>query len=180
MSSIDGTALRVGDVCGLRPPTSASEQMVPFLSITINAAHVPSNDPLERVVLDFIAHTPREEIGYLWTCGRPAAMESVYPLLPNLRTLRSERTRLALVFPGPSSDGQYRFPPQGLRYVFLGPRLVTGGDWTPLTGFLSSSFHTSSINRFDLLEVIGPVNMRPEVEEDIRGSVREFSLVTPS
>ena len=165
--------LRIGDVDSLRSPTEADS----FLVITITAPH----DPIWKLLLSLLAHTPHEEIVYLRACGDfitpfggAEVVGSLYALLPNLRELYSKSMALLIIFSGPGAGGEDRYPSQSLRYVSL--ERMTLCDWTPLTYFLSFSPRASPSKRLDFLHVASRFRMGPEVEDVIRSSVREFSF----
>ena len=167
--SSDGcVALHVGDTGGLDPSTLVSKRVVPFIAITVNA---PSGDLPERIILSLIAHTPREEIVYLQTRGNPTAMENIYSQFPNLRALHSERVPLSAMFPKPTPNGDSRVPPL-LRHIFFERLVADGGDWTPLTTFVSR--RACSEKWLDSLEIISSSRMRREVVENIGTMVWDF------
>lgn len=179
-----GLLFHLGDGDNLRfhPPTLLSEPIVPFLVITV-ADQIFAQDSPEELFLGLIAHIPQEEIVYLRMYGSPMAIRSnpttmgrIYALLPNLKVLYFKLIHLYALFPEPRPNGTVWFPSQNLRYVFL-ERVLTGGDWTPLTTFLYFSFRTSSAKRLDFLQITGRTNMSREVEDDIRSSVQDLRHV---
>lgn len=167
--SSDGcVALHVGDTGGLDPSTLVSKRVVPFIAITVN---VPSGDLPERVILSLIAHTPREEIVYLQTRGNPTAMENIYSQFPNLKALHSERVPLSAVFPKLTPNGDSRIPPL-LQHIFFERLVADGGDWTPLTTFLSRRAYSKKW--LDSLEIISSSCMCREMAENIGTMVWDF------
>ena len=160
---------RVGDVGGLCPSTPVSERMVPFVAITINSLQAPPDNSRERIILDIIANIPLEEIVYLRTYGKPIAMKNIYPRLPNLRALHVGRIPLSAVFP---EQGEYNRVPPSLQHIFLEQVVVGGGDWTPLTTFLSR--RASPGKWLDSLEILNSSDMYPEDVGDIENAVRDF------
>lgn len=178
-ASGDVITFHIGNAGVLPRSTPLSQEMVSFVTIDIDNVHMPPDESPEETILTLMESTPLEEVTYLRTRGRPpAAMGKVYDLLPNLRMLHSEGIRLSSVFPEPTRSGEDRYPSPSLRHVFLS-RIMTGGDWTPLTTFLGWSFRTSSEKRLDSLEIVSTTRMSPEVQEDIKISVHEFKLVRP-
>ena len=161
------TIFHVGDAGGIDLSTPMWEQIVPSVSITTE---------LVNGSLDLVAHTPRDEVVSFYSWGEPAAMEDISTQFPNLRALHSCSMPLPVVFPELCLDGNERIPPS-LQHVFLEGIVVDGGDWSPLTTFLTR--RVSSGNRLDSLTVDGP-HMCLEVEGHIRSMVREFSSDCPS
>ncbi|KAF9653314.1 hypothetical protein BDM02DRAFT_3182856 [Thelephora ganbajun] len=173
ISSKGRIALHVGDIGSLHPSTLVSKQVLPFVAITIDTYHMPPDYSPEKVVLDIIVHIPQEEIVYLQTYGNPTAMENIYTRSPNLRALQSERMPLSAVVPEPNPNGEDRFL-SSLQYVSFERLVGVDGDWTPLTNFLYC--RPSSGKRLHSLEMVGSCNIHPEVVEDIRGAVQEFTF----
>ena len=167
ISSENRIILRVGDVGGLCPSTPVSERMVPFVAITIDSVQTPPDDSRERIILDLIAHTPQDEIVYLRTYGNPTVMGSIYTRLPNLRALYAGTIPLSAVFPKRSIRDNGILP--FLQHIFLERVVSDGGDWTPLTTFLS---RRASL---DSLEIFNSSYMRPGEAEDMEQVVRHFS-----
>ena len=166
ISSENRIILHVGDVGGLCPSTPVSERMVPFVAITIDSVQTPPDDSRERIILDLIAHIPQEEIVYLRTYGNPTVMEIIYTRLPNLRSLYAGTTPLSAVFPKRGTSDNRNLP--FLQHVFLERVVADGGDWTPLTTFLS---RRASL---DSLEIFNSSYMRPGEAEDMGKVVRHF------
>ena len=187
VASGDGIVLHVGDAAGLLPSISVSQRMVPFVSITV----ITGRGTLpEKIILGLIAHTPQEEIVYLRTHGNPTSLDNIYSQLPNLRTLHSARIPLSAVFQKPKANGDDRVP--RLQRILLERVVADGGDWTPLTTFLSrraflmkrpNSFKTLFSRRasgsvlvegLDSLEITQSSYMRSEVAKDVSNLVHDF------
>ena len=167
ISSDNRIVVRVGNVGSLCPPTPVPERMVPFIALAIESVQTPPNDSRERIILDLIAHTPREEIVYLRMYGSPTAMENIYTRLPILRSLYVGKISLHAVFPKWSTEDNHRILPF-LQHVFLERVDADRDDWTPLTTFLS---RRASL---DSLEILDSSYMRPEEAEDVGKAVRHF------
>ena len=181
-SFAENILFHVGDGGAFHSPTLVPESIVPFLSISMYC--VFPQDPPQGILLGLVAHTPNEEIIHLQirgkdprTRGNLTTMANIYALLPNLRVLYCKSMSLYTVFPIPGEDEEDTLPSQSLRYVFLEQVFTGGGNWTPLTTFLSSPFRTPSAKRLDLLHIVSSVRLRPEVEDNIKSSVQQFRLV---
>jgi hypothetical protein len=141
-----------------------------FVDITIYLDQVlPNTD----ATLDLIAHAPREDIVYFRTNGRPVTTQTISTRFPHLRALHYEGTPLSTAFPGPNPDEHPDVFPS-LQRVNLDRVIVPHGDWGPLITFLAR--RASSGRRLDILEINGPVSIRAEVMESIKGVVGVFRL----
>jgi len=170
VASWDGIVLHVGDAAGLLPSISVSQPMVPFISITVTTGRATPDDLPGKIILGLIAHIPQEEIVYLRTHGNPTSLDNIYSQLPNLRTLHSAKIPLSAVFQKPKADGGDRVP--YLQHVFFDRVVADGGDWTPLTTFLSR--RAFSGKWLDSLEIVHSPSMHSGVVKDIRDLVRDF------
>ena len=171
LSSDDHITLHVGDMGGIDFSSMGPAQVDNFMVIDIELNQILPKELQEEVALDFISYAPREEIVYFSTYGDPVPMEEMAIQLPYLKALHFEGTTLHVAFPKPSLDwGGMVFP--SLQHISLGQVIARRGDWSPLTTFLAR--RSSSGNKLDTLEIIGPYNMRVEVEKSIKGMVREF------
>lgn len=148
----------VGNASRMNPSTSISSRMVPFMSITVGFDQAVPEDVLEKLTLDLIAHTPREEIVYFRTSENLEAVKDLGAQMPNLKALDLLKVPLSAVFPmldqnGPRAD---EMSPPSLQQLFLG-LLVKSYDWVPLIDFLIH--HASSGNQLDSLRIDGPCHM---------------------
>ena len=165
-----------GGVTELHPSTPQSERMVSFVQITIGFNQIL---PVERekVTLDLIAHTPREEIAYFRACQTLAAVEDLRVQMPNLKALDLYMVPLCTAFLEPDfragSHVQENFPPS-LQHLFLERLVMNGYDWIPLTAFLFR--RASSGNQLDSLRVDGLCHMCSELAEKIGGMVQRFKI----
>ena len=166
ISTDNRIVVRVGNVGSLCPPTPVSERMVPFIVLAIDSVQTPPNNSRERIILDLIAHTPREEIVYLRMHENPTAMENIYARLPILRSLYVGKISLSAVFPKQITGGNRILP--FLQHVFLERVDADRGDWTPLTAFLSCR------TPLDSLEILNSSYMCPEEVKDVGKAVRHF------
>lgn len=80
---------RIGDVGGVDLSAPVLASMNAFMTVTIDFSLQPSG--VENGILDFIAHTPREEIIYFHQAhGRPImATEDIPVQFPNLKGLQA-------------------------------------------------------------------------------------------
>ena len=139
-----------------------------FVTITLELNEVLHKDAQEQVILDLLAHAPREEIVHLEAAGNPVTTENTFP---NLRVLSFDRIPLSPVFPEPDGNNGFLL---SLQRLSLRKLAVDGGDWTPLTTFLSC--RASSGNRLDTLEIFGSPHMCPATVDVVRGMVRELKI----
>lgn len=170
LSSKDCIEIQVGDVGGIDFSALGPAQMDKFMEITI---YLDQLLPDAAAILDLIAHAPREEIVYFRTYGRPVTAQAMSAQFPRLKALHFEGTPLPVAFPGPNPD-QHADIFLSLQRVNLDRVIVPHGDWGPLTTFLAR--RASSGRRLDTLEINGPVVIRAEVMESLRGAVGVFRL----
>ena len=169
--------IQVGDVHGANLPVLPMQEMDAFVKIIINLDDVPRREVWNKAILDLIAHAPQEEIVYFKTSGTLVSMGDISSRFPNLGTLTINSKFLSTVFPK-SSPGGDKEVPISLQHISLQISDVDGGDWSPLTTFLSR--RASSGNRLNSLEMLRPPHMCPEVVERIRSVVQEFKIQDPS
>ena len=81
------TTFTVGNAGRMDLSTSISSRMAPFMSITVGFDQAVPEDVLEKLTLDLIAHTPREEIVYFRTSGNLEAVKDLGTQTPNLKAL---------------------------------------------------------------------------------------------
>jgi len=176
LSSGDWIVFTVGDVGQFRLSTSVSTRMSSFISITAGLDQGLPEDASEKLTLDLIAHTPREEIVYFRTCGSIEAVKDLRVQMPNLKGLDLLRVPLLAVFPMLDQYGSCvheRFPPS-LQRLFLGRPHLDAYGWAPLIAFLS--YRASSRNQLGSLLINGPCHMCFKVTRSVRDLVREFKI----
>jgi len=166
-----------GDVGELHPSTSRLERMATFFFLSIWGHVAYPDDVRDQLTLDLITHVPREEIVYLRTGERLAAITDLPVRMPNLKAMDLEAIPLYPTFPVlVSQDGaqvEERFPPS-LQHLFLRELLLNGFDWIYLIGFLYR--RASSGNPLDSLRIDGPCHMCLEVSRRVRGMVRRLEI----
>jgi hypothetical protein len=163
---------RVGDVCGFDLSTPVSKRVAWFVSVDINLDETLPNDPdlLEKVSLDLVAHTPREDIVYLQALRQLVTSEAISTQFTNITTLHLYDIPLSALFPESNRGGIFA----SLERIFLDMAVVDGGDWTPL---VTSLAHRASCGKpLDTLEIYNSPHMCTQVVEGIRGVVRKFQI----
>lgn len=136
ISSSRCIVFHVGNAGRIRPTTPASARMTSFVSITIWLDQTPE-DVLEKLSLDLIAHTPREETTYFRTCGSLEAVKDLTVQMPNLETLDLIHVPLAAAF-----QSWVRTSHKHTRDSLLlcNASFWNASIWTPVVGSRSSSF----------------------------------------
>jgi len=176
LSSGSYIALNIGDAAKLRPPTTPSSRMNSFVSIIIGVDQALPEDALDRLTLDLISYTPREDIVYFRACGSVEVAKDLRVQMPNLKALDLYKAPLSTLFLMSDRDGSHvheRFPPS-LQYLYLEwPHLGTYG-WIPLIAFLSH--RSSSGNRLDSLMIDGPCHVCFRVARRIRDVVGKLKV----
>ncbi|KAF9653313.1 hypothetical protein BDM02DRAFT_3107899 [Thelephora ganbajun] len=175
LSSSSYITFSVGDATRLHPSTLISSRMTSFVSLSVGMNQALPEDGLEKLTLDLIAHTPREEIVYFRTCSSLEAVKDLGVQLPNLKALDLYRVPLSAAFPVLGRDGFHvyeRFP--SLQHLLLARPHLNVDSWIPLIVFLS--YRASSGNQLDSLLVDGPCHMCSTITQRIRGFVRKFKI----
>jgi len=165
-------ALHVADMGGIDLSTPVWAQVGPFVTIAMELDQAP-RDLSEDTLLDLVPYLPQDEVVYFRSWCERVAMESVSTRFPNLRTLHPGSIPLPNIFPGPNPGGNGNIP-DSLQHIILEWPVVGGGDWSPLTNFLTH--RASSGNRLHSLTLDRPPHMCPKVEEHIRSMVRELRI----
>ena len=176
LSSRGCISLSVGDADRLHPSTSLSSRMTQFASIIVGVDGALPEDTLEKLTLDLICFTPREEIVYPRTCRSPEVVKDLRVQMPNLKALDLYMVPLAAVFPMPDQDGSHvheRFPPS-LQYLLLERPHLGTYSWIPLVTYLSN--RSSSGNKLDSLLINGPCHVCSRVAQEIGDVVRKFKV----
>ena len=127
--------LGVGFVDGIDFSHPVTTRMKTFMDIYISFDQALPEDLEEKMILNLIAYFPREEIIYLWRCGKTLAVENVFTQLPNLRGLHLYGSRLHTIFPKSSLNRCGKIF-SSLQCIWLDQVVVDDDDWSPLTTFL--------------------------------------------
>ena len=166
------TMLHISDVAGIDLSTPVLDQIAPFVVIAMWSNQIPQ-DQLEKGVLDLVAYIPQDEVVSFHSWDEPAVMDHISPRFPNLRALHSGSIPITAVFSRSNLDKNGGIS-TSLRHLILEQPILDHGDWLPLTYFVSH--RSSSWNRLDSLTLKRPPLMRPQLEEYLRGMVREFRI----
>ena len=146
-----------------------------FVRISIQPDQMPPQGLLEEDLHGLIASVPQEEVAYIRADSNFISMQVISDQLPYLRATQVERTPLPVAFPEPIFNRPKIFP--RLQHIRLYLGRVRPGDWGLLATFLDHL--ASSGNRLDKLELEADCSSRMsrEVEERIKGAVREFRVL---
>jgi len=162
--------LQIGDAGGVDLSAPVPVRMNTFMTIAVGFDSEPLH-PLDKVILDLIAHAPREEVVYFRVYGKHMAMGDISTQFQNLRGLHFENTSLTAAFPKSILDRDGVIFPS-LEYVLLGWVDANDDDWTPLMTFLD--WRVSRGNRLHTLGIIGTYPIAPSVLRGLEDVVREF------
>ena len=156
----------IGEPGGMDPVTTCMNNSVEFI---IGFRIQPPMPLQEKVVLDLMAHVPREEVAHFHAYyGKPIVMSDIFPQLPNLRALALSWASLSDIFPGSVESSVI---PVSLESLTLERLTVDDDDWSPLLTFLA---HRASVgNPLHMLKIVGGSHMCPEIVGDIKGMVGE-------
>ena len=171
LSSSDIIKLQISDAGGVDFSAPVPATVNTFMTFTIELYLDHAQDQVDQVILDLIAHAPREEVVYFRVYDEPVAMEDISTQFPNLRGLHFEKTPLTAAFPKSNFDGDGGVFPS-LEYVLLDWVYVDDGDWSSLTTSLDR--RASSGNPLHTLVMIGTYYVAPSVLRSLKDVVREF------
>lgn len=129
-----------------------------------------SRDMREKIVLDLVACTPREEIVYFKAQNNPVVTKDTCSQFPNVKALSYDCVPLSATFPNPDPVGEKIFP--SLEYVSL--ERMDDEDWSPLMTYLAG--RVSSGNRLDTLVISDSPDMPSRVADGLKGMVRELKI----
>ena len=162
-------ALRLGKAGGTNYSDQAQMQIGTFIAVTM-LLNGNSRDMRERIILDLIDCTPREEIVYFKGGNNPIATKDSCTQLSNLKALSYDGVPLSAAFPNPNLVGEKIFP--SLEYVSL--ERIDEEGWSPLITYLAD--RVSSGNKLDTLVISDSPDMPSDVEDGLRGMVRELKV----
>jgi len=156
--------LRAGDTCIGDDPAG----VVWFAKISATASKLLEDKEADRLCFDLIAHIPREQITSLQTNLPILRWEELCVEMHNLTQLHLVEINLSiwfteLVAPGPPASQELL--PDLDHIVITKPRLG-GGDWSPLTNFLS--YRAAVGKRISSLRLF----RHPRMDEDVAGSIK--------
>ena len=164
------------DVDRVRPSTSRLERMTSFVDIGIWLGQVVPSDVLERLSLDIIRYSPREEIVYFQACHSFAAVENLRVQMPNLKALSLSGVPLyaTSLAPDPQDGSDVQEIPPSLEHLFLEWFIVNGYDWASFVAFLFR--HASPGSLLNSLQIGGPCHMCLKVSESIRSMIWRLTM----
>ena len=172
VSTEDRVEFRVEDVGGTDFSDPKPYRMAGVVETNIRLVPMPPVKILKEVLLGLFTYVPREEILYFQTYNSPVSVEVISVQFPYLKAIRFEETFLDVAFPWSALYRDKILP--HLQHVTLNQVAVRRGGWTPLITFLDHL--ASSGNKLDILEIDGDYDMDPEVNERVKGAVRELRV----
>ena len=159
-----GLNICVGDANKRDDPAGA----VQFITVNANMDTTPGKEGLERIAFDLFTSIPRDEVGELWTTLRILRSEDLRVNMCNLMHLHLDDVDLSTLFAEPEGCGPHASEDlRSLDSIWIVRPLLSGGDWSPLTNFLS---HRAAIGkRISSLSIRGH---RPHMDEDVVESIK--------
>jgi hypothetical protein len=144
-------------------------------SVTVSGSfRVTSEEEAERLFFDIIAHIPQEKVVRL-TTGLPILRsEELCVQMCNLTHLHLNQVDLSRWFVEPDTRKPHVFKDllRGLHSISIIEPRLSGGDWSPLTNFLTRRAAVG--NRISSLSLSGYPHMGEGVVESIRQAVEVF------
>ena len=131
-------------------------------------------EEVEKLFFDVIAHIPLEKVVHLTTTLPILRSEELCVQMCNLTHLHLNQVDLSRWFAEPDTRKPHVFKDllRGLHSItIIRPRL-SGGDWSPLTNFLTR--RSAVGNRISSLSLSGYPHMGEGVVESIRQAVEVF------
>ena len=130
------------------------------------------DDEADRLCLDLISHIPREQIISLQTSLPILLSEELCIEMRNLTNLHLGAVDLSTWFAGQNIPIHHTFKKylRGLDHIVITEPVLSGGDWSPLTNFLSQ--RAGAGNRVSSLRLRGHPRMDQSVVESIERLVK--------
>ena len=168
--SPDGFHIRAGDARKCDDPAGA----VQFITIGAFLDWTPGTERAERIAFGLITCIPRDEVGHLWTNLPILRSEEMCIEMCNLACIRLVEVELSTLFAEPDGRGPHASKDllRSLDSIWMTRPILSGGDWSPLTNFLSRRAAVG--NRICLLRFIGRPHMDEDVVESIKRAVEAF------
>ena len=166
----DGFHIRVGDACKCDDPDGA----VQFIIVDAFMDWTPGKEEAERIGFGLITCIPRDEVGRLWTNLPILRSEELCIEMCHLTCIRLVEVDLSMFFAEPEDRGPHASKDllRSLDSIWMTRPILSGGDWSPLTNFLS---HRATIgNQISLLNFRGRPHMDEDVVESIKRAVEVF------
>jgi hypothetical protein len=145
-----------------------------FVTVDVTTSVALREREAERLCFDIIAHLPQEEVVYLTTTLPILRSEELCAQMCNLAHLELEQVDLSTWFLEPDIREPRVFKDllRGLRSISITDPTLTGGDWSPLTNFLTRRVGVG--NQISSLKLGNYPRMGENVVESIRRAVKVF------
>ena len=170
-----GFTLTVGDVNEFNT-SHLPDKMNWFMDVVVKLVKegTPVEDECEKPSFDCLAHLPLDHIVYYETPHCLLKSEDLSVGMANLVELRPIYAHLPDWFVEPVPRGTHTYAEllPSLKYLSLNSPTLSGGDWSPLTTFLSR--RASAGNRLEYLTIRECSHMCPSVVKDIKRMVKSF------
>ena len=167
-----GFSIRVGDVHKFTPVDW-------FVTVDWVLSVTPGEEEVEKIRFDIIAHFPQEEVGSISTTLPILRSEELCVQMCNLTLLHLDRVDLSTLFveSDPHEPHVFKDLLPGLRSIVITEPRLSGGDWSPLTNFLTRRAAVG--NQISSLRLDRYPHMDGGVVEGIKRVVEDFEdLVT--
>ena len=135
---------------------------------------IMGEEEADELWFDIIAHIPLEKVLYLKTALPILRLEEICLRMRNLTHLDLEDVDLSTWFVEPNTLEPHVFKDvlHGLRSISISRYRLSGGDWNPLTSFLTRRAAVG--NRISSLNLAHYIYMGEDVAESIRRAVDIF------
>jgi hypothetical protein len=145
-----------------------------FVTVDVTTSVALREGEAERLCFDNIAHLPQEEVVYLTNTLPILRSEELCAQMCNLAHLELKQVDLSTWFVEPDIREPRVFKDllRGLRSISITDPTLTGGDWSPLTNFLTR--RVSVGNQISSLRLGHYPRMGENVAESIRRAVDVF------
>ena len=168
--SPDGFHIRVGDARKCDDSAGA----VQFITVDAYMGRTAGREEAEKIAFGLITYIPRDEVGHLWTNLPIPRSEGLCVEMYNLTDLHLVEVDLSTFFAEPDGRGPHASKDllRSLDSIWITRPILSGGDWSPLTNFLS---HRATIgNQISSLSFGGRPHMDEDVVESIKRAVEVF------
>ena len=145
-----------------------SAGMVWFMKVSVVMGGTPKKGETEKMASDLVRHIPREQIIDLRTTLPILYLEELCVEMRNLTRLLLDRVDLPTFFVEPGVYGSHVFMDllHSLDHIVIIAPTLSGGDWSPLTDFLSR--RAAAGNPISSLWI----SCRPHMDEDVAGNIK--------
>ena len=151
-----------------------SAQVVWFVEVLADMSVQLEGEEAGRLGLDLIAHIPREQVIRLQTTLPILRSEKLCVEMCDLAHLQLNGVNLPTFFAGPGVYGSHASKDvlRSLDHIVITRPDLDGGDWSPLTNFLSRRAATG--HQISSLRLCDHQDIDGDVAESIRGAVKLF------